>query len=154
MQAFCSQKMRIHHFSKMVTAMEMEKQRTSQSRKKHDQQINNRSKEMKKVHQQQQQRIIILLFPLSNGKPSYFKSMTNYHIKDCTLPFAGIILGPPSSLKTVTIDLLNKSKKHVYHTHNFSPRSLVSHISGLSEEELQKMTCCPRSKTSVCLLQN
>ena len=30
---------------------------------------------------------------------------TILNIKDCTLPFAGIILGPPSSSKTVGIEM-------------------------------------------------
>ena len=63
-----------------------------------------------------------------------------------------LLLGPPSSLKTVTIDMLKKSKKPIYHTHHFSPRSLVSHISGLSEEELQKNDLLPKIKNK-CLLK-
>ena len=42
-------------------------------------------------------------------------------------------------------------KKHIYHTHNFSPRSLVSHVSGLLEEELQKNDLLPKIKNK-CLL--
>jgi hypothetical protein len=35
-------------------------------------------------------------------------------IKDCTLPFAGIILGPPSSLKTQAIELLRNWPQTFY----------------------------------------
>jgi hypothetical protein len=53
---------------------------------------------------------------------------TILNIKGCTLPFAGIILGPPSSLKTVVIELLKKQKRaNPFHTHSFSPKSFVSH---------------------------
>jgi DNA-binding transcriptional ArsR family regulator len=72
------------------------------------------------------------------------------HIKDCTLPFAGIVLGRPSSLKTVGIDLLRKSR-YIYHTHNFSPKSFVSHATGLTEEQLQKNDLLPQIKNK-CLL--
>jgi hypothetical protein len=45
------------------------------------------------------------------------------NIKGCTLPFAGIILGPPSSLKTQVIELLRKWP-HTFYTDNFSAKSL------------------------------
>jgi hypothetical protein len=70
---------------------------------------------------------------------------TILNIRYCTLPFAGIILGPPSSLKTVVIELF-KGRQNVYHTHNFSAKSLVSHLSGLSEEKLRKIDMLPRIK--------
>jgi hypothetical protein len=72
------------------------------------------------------------------------------HIKDCSLPFAGIVLGSPSSKKTVGIHLLKKSR-HVYYTHHFSPRAFVSHISGLTEEELQQNDLLPKIRNK-CLL--
>ena len=50
---------------------------------------------------------------------------TILNIRDCTLPFAGIILGPPSSLKTVVIELFRGrqtlftliilAQNHLYH---------------------------------------
>ena len=58
------------------------------------------------------------------------------NISDITLPFAGIILGPPSSLKTVSLTMLKKWPQ-TYYTDNFSARSLVSHISGKTEQELR-----------------
>jgi hypothetical protein len=51
------------------------------------------------------------------------KSILN--IKDCTLPFAGILLGSPSSLKTVGIELFRKWPQ-TYYTDNFSAKSFVS----------------------------
>ena len=67
------------------------------------------------------------------------------HIKDCTLSFAGIVLGKPSSLKTVGIEMFRKSK-HTYYTDNFTARSLVSHNSGLTEEKLQQIDLLPKIK--------
>jgi hypothetical protein len=72
------------------------------------------------------------------------------HIKDCTLPFAGIVLGKPSSLKTVGIEMFRKSR-HTYYTDDFTARSFVSHISGLSEDELQKNDMLPKIKNK-CFL--
>jgi hypothetical protein len=71
------------------------------------------------------------------------------HIKDCTLPFAGIVLGKPSSL-TVGIEMFRKSR-HIYYTDDFTARSFVSHISGLTEEELQKNDMLPKIKNK-CFL--
>jgi hypothetical protein len=45
-------------------------------------------------------------------------------IKGCTLLFAGIILGPPSSLKTQVIELLRKWP-HTFYTDSFSAKSFV-----------------------------
>jgi hypothetical protein len=70
---------------------------------------------------------------------------TILNIRDCTLPFAGIILGPPSSLKTVVIELF-KGRTNTFHTHNFSAKSFVSHISGLKEEKLKQIDMLPRIK--------
>ncbi|MDQ3903226.1 MAG: hypothetical protein M3247_06270, partial [Thermoproteota archaeon] len=68
------------------------------------------------------------------------------HIADVTEPFAGILLAPPSSLKTVTIDLFRKYWR-AYFTHNFTPRSLVSHNTSLPEYVLQeKVDMLPQMK--------
>lgn len=71
------------------------------------------------------------------------KSILN--IKDCTLPFAGILLGPPSSLKTLIIECF-RGYKHTFYTDNFSPRAFVSHVSGKTEEQLRKDDLLPRMK--------
>lgn len=52
---------------------------------------------------------------------------TILNIKDCTLPFPGIILGPASSLKTVIIELF-RGYKHTFYTDNFSPNHLFRTI--------------------------
>src|SRR5262249_26672569 len=52
------------------------------------------------------------------------------NIADCTLPFAGIVLGPPSSLKTVGIDLF-RHWINVYYTDSFSAKSFVSHSTAI-----------------------
>lgn len=67
------------------------------------------------------------------------------NIKDCTLPFAGILLGAPSSLKTVIVELFRKSE-NTYYTDNFSPRSFVSHYAGIKEEDLKKIDMLPMIK--------
>ena len=63
---------------------------------------------------------------------------TILNIKGCTIPFCGILLGPASSSKTVIIELF-RGYKHTFYTDNFSPKSLVSHLSGLKEEQLRKI---------------
>ena len=60
---------------------------------------------------------------------------TILNIKDCTLPFAGILLGSPSSLKTVSIELFRKWPQ-THYTDNFSAKSFVSHSTAVTREEL------------------
>jgi hypothetical protein len=60
------------------------------------------------------------------------------NIKDITLPFAGIILGAPSTLKTVSLIMLNKWPQ-TYYTDNFTPPALVSHNTGVPKEQLPYM---------------
>ena len=67
------------------------------------------------------------------------------NIKNLSLPFAGILLGAPSSLKTVIVELFRNSK-NTYYTDNFSPKSFVSHNSGLKEEQLKKIDMLPMIK--------
>src|SRR5437762_8447243 len=71
------------------------------------------------------------------------KSILN--IKGCTLPFAGILLGPPSCLKTVILELFRKWLQ-TYYTDNFSARSFVSHSTAVSKEQLQEIDMLPRIK--------
>ena len=70
---------------------------------------------------------------------------TILNIQNCTLPFAGILLGPPSSLKTIIVELFRKWKNS-YYTDNFSARSFVSHYSGIKEEQLKKIDMLPMIK--------
>jgi hypothetical protein len=66
-------------------------------------------------------------------------------------PFAGIILGPPSSLKTVSLMML-KRWLQTFYTDNFSAKSLVTHISGKTEEELRNIDMLPHWKNKHVLL--
>ena len=58
------------------------------------------------------------------------------NIADCTLPFAGIVLGSPSSLKTVGIQLFRKWP-NVFYTDSFSAKSMVSHSTAVKKEDLR-----------------
>jgi hypothetical protein len=72
------------------------------------------------------------------------------NIKDCTLPFAGIVLGRPSSLKTVGIELFRRSH-HTYYTDNFSAKAFVSHSTAVPKEELVEIDMLPKIKNK-CFL--
>lgn len=72
------------------------------------------------------------------------------NIKDCTLPFAGIVLGRPSSLKTVGIDLFRKWA-NTYYTDNFSAKAFVSHSTAVKREELEKIDMLPKIKNNLFL---
>jgi hypothetical protein len=76
------------------------------------------------------------------------KSILN--IRHCNLPFAGIVLAPPSSLKTVNIDLF-KGCENVYHTHEFSPRAWVTHNSAINKEKLKDYDMLPKVKNKLFL---
>lgn len=73
------------------------------------------------------------------------------NIKNITLPFIGIILGPPSSLKSQAVDA-QKHSRDTFYTDNFSPKSFVSHNSNLSEEELQEQDLLPKMKNKLFLV--
>ena len=49
---------------------------------------------------------------------------TILNIKGCTFPFAGILLGPASSQKTLIIECFRGSR-NTFYTDNFTPKSLV-----------------------------
>ena len=70
---------------------------------------------------------------------------TILNIKNCSLPFAGILLGPPSSLKSQIVELFRKWKNS-YYTDNFSAKSFVSHYAGMKEEQLKKIDMLPKIK--------
>lgn len=70
---------------------------------------------------------------------------TILNIKNCTLPFAGILLGPPSSLKTVVVELFRKWVNS-YYTDSFTAKTFVSHYAGLNEEQLKKIDMLPKIK--------
>jgi len=75
---------------------------------------------------------------------------TVLNIKDCTLPFAGIILGPPSSLKTTVIELF-RGWPQTYYTDNFSPKSFVSHSTAVTREKLPEIDMLPKIKNKLFL---
>jgi predicted transcriptional regulator len=72
------------------------------------------------------------------------------NIKDCTLPFAGILLGRPSSLKTVGIEMFRKWKKSFY-TDNFSAKAFVSHSTAVKRQELEEIDLLPKIKNKLFL---
>jgi DNA-binding transcriptional ArsR family regulator len=77
------------------------------------------------------------------------KSILN--IKNITLPFIGIILGPPSSLKSVAVDM-PKHARDTFPTDSFSPKAFVSHNSNMTEEQLQEMDMLPKIKNKMFLV--
>jgi hypothetical protein len=76
------------------------------------------------------------------------KSILN--IQEFTLPFMGVIVAPPSSMKTMVIHLFRKYPNSFY-TDSFTPSSIVSHNSSLNEEELQKVDLLPKIKDRLVL---
>jgi predicted transcriptional regulator len=72
------------------------------------------------------------------------------HIKGCTLPFCGIVLGPPSSLKTVGVDLFGNAHDTFY-TDHFTAKSFQTHASGLTEEQLLDIDMLPKLKDKLFL---
>jgi hypothetical protein len=73
------------------------------------------------------------------------------NIADISLPFAGIILGAPSTHKTVSLTMLNIWPQTFY-TDSFTSRSLVSHSTAVSKEELDDIDMLPRWKGKLVLL--
>ena len=76
---------------------------------------------------------------------------TILNIKGVSLPFIGIILGPPSSLKTFIVELFRHYYEHTLYTDKFSPRALVSHNSGMNEKQLRKIDLLPKIRNKLFL---
>jgi DNA-binding transcriptional ArsR family regulator len=76
------------------------------------------------------------------------KSILN--IEDITLPFMGVILSAPASMKTLIIQLFRKYPGSFY-SDNFTANSLVSHNSALTEEQLQQIDMLPKMKDKLIL---
>ena len=76
------------------------------------------------------------------------KSILN--IKNCNLPFAGILLGPASSLKTVSIELF-RGPNNTFYTDNFSAKAFVSHNSAVSKDKLKEIDMLPKIKNKFFL---
>ena len=71
------------------------------------------------------------------------KSILN--IKGCTLPFGGMLLGVPGSLKTAVIELF-RGLEHTFYTDSFTPKSFVSHNSSVKKEKLKEVDMLPKIK--------
>jgi hypothetical protein len=67
------------------------------------------------------------------------------HIQGNSLPFIGIILGPPGSSKTLALQMLRKLMITFY-TDNFTAKSFVSHNTAVSQEQLAKIDMLPKIK--------
>ena len=76
------------------------------------------------------------------------KSILN--IDGCTLPFMGVILAIPSSMKTLVIQLFRKYPYSIY-SDSFTPNSFESHNAVLSEKELRRIDLLPRLKNKLFL---
>ncbi len=73
-------------------------------------------------------------------------SLRILNIYECDLPFIGIILGRPSSYKTIVINLL-KPWYCTFYTDSFSPKAWVTHTTAVdSEAELMKIDMLPKVK--------
>lgn len=72
------------------------------------------------------------------------------HISKCTLPFAGIILGRPSSNKTLGLQLLRNSR-NTHYSDSFSAKSFVSHNTSVPKEQLKEIDLLPKIKDKVFL---
>jgi hypothetical protein len=62
----------------------------------------------------------------------------------------GIILAAPASMKTTIIQLFRKYL-HSFYTDSFTPGSLISHNSSLTEEQLRKIDMIPKLKDKLFL---
>jgi hypothetical protein len=72
------------------------------------------------------------------------------HISNCTLPFAGIVLGSPSSMKTLGIELF-RDTKHTFYSDNFSAKSFVTHSTAVKRESLSQIDLLPKIKNKLFL---
>ena len=70
------------------------------------------------------------------------------HIRDITLPFIGIILGPGSSSKTLVLEML-RGIHTTFYTDSFTSKSFVSHNTSVSIEQLQQIDMLPKLKNKV-----
>jgi hypothetical protein len=139
---------------------EQEEERREQQRQAENKRIDAISKNIASFEEWQTnllQRYEALHTTVANNLPSLWDALefglsvkTILNIKGCTLPFAGIILGPPSSLKTVVIELL-KGRRNTFHSHNFSPKSFVSHSTAVKREDLPFVDLLPKLKNKLFL---
>jgi hypothetical protein len=72
------------------------------------------------------------------------------NIDRCTLPFAGILLGAPSSYKTLGIQMF-RERKNVFYTDSFSAKAFVSHNTGIARDKLQEIDLLPKIRNKLFL---
>ncbi len=70
------------------------------------------------------------------------------HINNNTLPFAGFVLGPASSSKTLGLVMLRKLEMTFY-TDSFTPRSFVSHNNSVTRANIQEIDLLPKIKNKL-----
>ena len=75
---------------------------------------------------------------------------TILNVEDITLPFMGIVLAVPSSLKTKVIELLRKWI-YSYFTDKFTAKSFVSHSATVAKDKLKEVDLLPRIKDKILL---
>jgi len=75
---------------------------------------------------------------------------TILRIKNITLPFVGIILGPSGALKTAAVELYRNTKDTCYRD-SFSAKSFVSHNSAIPKEKLVEIDLLPAIKNKLFL---
>jgi predicted transcriptional regulator len=71
-------------------------------------------------------------------------------VDDISIPFTGLILGPPGSSKSAALVML-KNLPQIIFTDHFTPPALVSHNASVSREQLEKNDLLPRIRNR-CLL--
>ena len=72
------------------------------------------------------------------------------NLRNCTLPFAGIVLGRGSSMKTVGIEMFRNSK-NTFFTDNFSAKAFVSHSTAVKRQELEHIDLLPKIRNKLFL---
>jgi hypothetical protein len=76
---------------------------------------------------------------------------TILNIEANKLPFLGIIIALPSGLKTTFINFF-RVYIHTFYSDIFTPNSLVSHNSALTEEQLKQVDMLPKIKDKLVLI--
>lgn len=77
------------------------------------------------------------------------KSVMN--IEGITLPWFGIILGRPSSLKTAAIELL-RDTPNTFYTDIFTPKAFVSNSTAVAKDKLKDIDMLPKLKDKLFLV--
>ena len=76
---------------------------------------------------------------------------TILNIADNKLPLLGIIIAIPSSLKTTLMNFF-RLYNHTFYSDIFTPNSLVSHNSAMTEEQLKEVDMLPKIKDKLVLI--